>query len=190
MKIGKNVFCGIDASSSCTGISIFANRKLKYYTAIRPGGKGWRDRLANEGTELDCILKKYKPCHIFMEDVPMSATGGYRTAIILGAVQGFIFGIASNNHIPITFVSPNTWRANAGLFDGTKDGRKREVLKQKAINMANERFGLSLQWNGAHSKHSDDDIAEAILICATMIGAVGNDSGKTHSNGKGVKNGN
>lgn len=175
------VFCGIDASSTCTGVAVFENEKLVYYSAIRPEGDSWRERIFNEGTPLDEIFKKYQPHKIFMEDVPLSPSGGYKTAIILGAVQGFVYGVACNNNIPIEFVSPSHWRSQAGLYDGTQQGKKREILKQKAIAMANDKFNLNLSWNGLHSKHSDDDIAEAILICATMTGVISNRKfGKPH----------
>lgn len=56
-----------------------------------------------------------------------------------------------------------------GLYDGTREGLKREVLKEKAIIMANEKFGLDLKWYGPKSKKSEDDEAEAILIGWSQI---------------------
>ena len=55
------------------------------------------------------------------------------------------------------------------MFDGTKDGRKREVLKEKAILMANKLFNLKLEWHGPKSKKTQDDQAEAILIAWSKI---------------------
>ena len=55
------------------------------------------------------------------------------------------------------------------LFDGTRDGMHRDVLKEKAILMANDIFGLNLLWNGAKSKKTEDDEAEAILIAYSQI---------------------
>ena len=40
----------------------------------------------------------------------------------------------------------------------------RDVLKEKAVRMANEIFGLDLVWVKPNSTKNDDDIAEAILI--------------------------
>lgn len=169
MKKSK-VMMGIDASSTCTGISIFKDNELVYYTAIKPEGDDWRDRLFHEGPALSKIIQEYKPDIIYMEDVPLKASGGLKTLVILGGVQGFIYGIAASNGVPIEFVSPTTWRSKAGLFDGTAQGKKRAVLKQKAVEMANKKFGISLEWHGPSSKKSEDDVAEAILICATMSG--------------------
>lgn len=168
----NNVYMGIDASSTCTGVSVFADSKLVHYEAIRPNGDNWRDRLFHEGPELTKIIQKYNPQKIYMEDVPLKASGGLKTLVILGGVQGFIYGIAASNGVPVEFVSPTSWRSIAGLFDGTKEGKKREVLKRKAIELANNKFNLELKWVSPSSKRNEDDIAEAILICACMIGVI------------------
>ena len=168
----NDVFMGIDASSSCTGVSVFINNELVYYEAIKPEGNNWRDRLFHEGPALSQIIQKYKPDKIYMEDVPLKASGGLKTLVILGGVQGFIYGVAASNNVPIEFVSPTSWRSMIGLFDGTKEGKKREVLKQKAIEKANDYFGLNLRWVSPSSKKNEDDIAEAILICAAMLGII------------------
>lgn len=168
----SNVYMGIDASSSCTGVSVFVDNELVHYEAIRPEGNDWRDRLFHEGPALSQIIQKYKPNKIYMEDVPLKVSGGLKTLVILGGVQGFIYGVAASNGVPIEFVSPTSWRSIVGLFDGTTEGKKREVLKRKAIEMANEKFGLELKWVSPSSKRNEDDIAEAILICASMIGII------------------
>lgn len=163
---------GIDASTTATGIGIFDNNNLIYYTTIKPKGQDWRDRLFHQGESINKIIEVYKPDKVYIEDVPLKSSGGLQTLVILGAVQGFIYGIMASHSIEVEFVSPNTWRSMAGLFDGTTEGKKREVLKQKAIQTANEKFGLNLNWVSPNSKFNEDDVAEAILICATMIGLV------------------
>ena len=50
------------------------------------------------------------------------------------------------------------------MFDGTRKGMTRDVLKEKAVRMANEIFGLDLVWVKPNSTKNMDDIAEAILI--------------------------
>ena len=170
----NNVYMGIDASSSCTGVSVFIDNELVHYEAIKPEGNDWRDRLFHEGPALSQVIKKYRPNKIYMEDVPLKASGGLKTLVILGGVQGFIYGVAASNNVPIEFVSPTSWRSMIGLFDGTKEGKKREVLKQKAIEKANDYFGLNLRWVSPSSKKNEDDIAEAILICAAMLGIITN----------------
>ncbi len=169
----NKITMGIDASTSCTGVSVFDGKELIYYGAIKPKGDNWRDKLFHEGPELSALIEKYRPDIIYMEDVPLKASGGLKTLVILGGVQGFIYGIAATYGVPIEFVSPTGWRSKAGLFDGTSEGKKRVVLKQKAIERANKEFGLELKWKGPSSIYSEDDIAESILICATMIGIIG-----------------
>ena len=163
---------GIDASSTCTGWSVFDNKNLIDYGAIKPKGSNYRERIFNEAPELIAVFNKYKPEMVYMEDVPHNPRGGISTAIILGAVQGFIYGVAMSCKTNITFVDPNTWRSDGGLFDGTQEGRRREVLKKKAIDMANKKFNLELKWYSPSSTKNDDDIAEAILICAVMNGII------------------
>ena len=164
---------GIDASTTSTGWSIFDGSELVTYGVIKPEGADWRERLIHEGKPLTEIINKYKPDQVYMEDVPKEAKGGSSTLIILGAVQGYFLGIFSSFELPVELIAPTSWRSKADMYDGTKEGKKREKLKQKAIEVANNRFKLDLLWNGPNSKKSEDDIAEAILICATMIGAIG-----------------
>ena len=168
----NKVYMGIDASTSCTGVSVFINNKLIYYHAIKPIGDNWRDRLFHQGPELSSIIQKYKPTKIYMEDVPLQTAGGLKTLLILGGVQGFVYGIAAANNVPIEFISPTVWRSRAKLFDGTQEGKKRNVLKHKAIEMANHYFNLDLKWISPNSKYNEDDVAEAILICASMLGII------------------
>ena len=163
---------GLDASSTCTGWSVFRDNKLIDYGAIKPKGQNWQERVYNEKPELEQVFKKYHPDKIFMENVPLKASGGLKTLVILGGVQGFIYGVAASNNIPIEFVDPNTWRSMGGVFDGTQEGKKRDHLKQRAIEMANEKFGLNLLWVSPKSTKNQDDIAEAILICAIMLGLI------------------
>ena len=165
-------YMGIDASSTCTGWSIFSDSKLVDYGAISPKGKDWRKRIYDERSDLNAIIQKYNPAKIFMEDVPLKAKGGLSTLVKLGGVQQSIYTIATDNGIEIEFAEPSTWRSKGGLYDGTREGTKRDVLKKKAIDLANAKFGLDLKWVAPKSKLNEDDQAEAILICAVGLGIV------------------
>lgn len=158
---------GLDCSSTSSGWCCFDNNKLIDYGCIKVKGE-WNERIMSQVPELVNIIKKHHPDKIIMEDVPLKKTGGMQTLVILGAVHGMVLTVASSFNIPIEFVSPTRWRSKAGLFDGTTEGKKRAVLKQKAVERANKEFGLELKWKGPSSIYSEDDIAEAILICATM----------------------
>lgn len=160
---------GIDASSTSTGISIFNDKKLIFHTTIKPEGKEWHERLFNQGPQLINIINNFNPDIVYMEDVPLKATGGLKTLVILGGVQGYFSGIMASYNIQINFISPAKWRSKIGIYDGTKEGMKRENLKQKAIMMANKLFDLNLCWMGPNSKKTQDDEAEAILIAYSQI---------------------
>lgn len=166
--MNNNIYCGIDASTTSTGWSIFKNDKLIAYGVIKPKGEDWRDRLIHEVPELSRIINTYKPSKIYMEDVPLKKAN-LKTLVILGAVQGVIYGVAAQAGIPIVFLLPSVWRSALGLYDGTKDGTKRDALKKKSIETANRLFGLQLQWISPSSKKNEDDVAEAILIAYSQV---------------------
>lgn len=163
------IVMGIDASTTSTGVAIFDEENLVYHATIKPKGEDWRDRLYHQGPELKEIVEKYKPEIVYMEDVPLKSSGGLKTLVILGGVQGFIYGIMATYGIPVTFLSPTQWRSKLSMFDGTQEGKKREILKYKAIETANKLFNLNLVWNGVTSKKTEDDVAEAILIAYSQI---------------------
>lgn len=159
---------GIDASTTHTGYGVFINKELVDYGCIEPVGKNWRDRLVNEGPELSALFNKYKPDKIYMENVPLFGRQ-METLVILGAVQGFIIGIAASMNIPIEFLMPSEWRHDMGLFDGTRSGTQKYAMKEKSVAMANELFGLGLRWVKPKSLKNQDDIAEGILIGYSQI---------------------
>lgn len=159
---------GIDASSTATGWSIFEDGRLIGYGLIKPDGTDWRDRLVHQGPYLTQVIQKYNPNKIYMEDVPLKK-GNAKALVILGAVQGFIYGIAASFGIPVEFLLPSEWRSPLGLYDGTREGTKRAELKYKSVLKANEIFGLNLKWVSSSSKFNQDDEADAILIAYSQI---------------------
>lgn len=162
------IVIGIDASTTCTGYSVFENNQLIDYGCIRPEGANWRERLVNEGPALKALFEKYSPSQIYMENVPLMGRQ-METLVILGAVQGFILGLATSLHIPIDFILPSSWRSKMGLYDGTKSGMKKDAMKEAAVKRTNQMFGLSLNWVKPKSKKNEDDVAEAILIAYSQI---------------------
>lgn len=157
------IVMGIDASTASTGWSVFEDSKLIAYGVIKTKGEDWRDRLIHQGPKLIEIIKKYEPEKIIMEDVPLKSANS-KVLVILGAVQGFIYGIISAFEIPVQFILPSEWRSPLGLYDGTREGTKRKELKKKSIEKANQLFGLELSWVSPSSSKNDDDISDAILI--------------------------
>ncbi|MDO4803016.1 MAG: crossover junction endodeoxyribonuclease RuvC [Prevotellaceae bacterium] len=166
----NDIILGLDASSSSTGWAIFDKRGLAAYGIIQPNDKDldWRDRLVKQGDKLREVIEQYHPNKIVMEDVPLK-NGNSKVLVILGAVQGFIYGIASSYSIPVYFVLPSEWRSPLGLYDGKREGTKRKELKKKSIEKANELFGLNLMWVSPSSKKNQDDISDAILLTYSQI---------------------
>lgn len=162
----------LDASSTCIGWSVFDDDVLVDYGKLQPNDKcadpkDYRQRIINLIPQLHKVMKKYMPEKAYIEDVPLSKSGGIKTAIILGAVQGAILGICSSHNVETIFISVATWRKNIGLFDGTKAGKERDNLKPHSVAKANELFGLDLVYKSPSSKYNDDDISDSILIYAS-----------------------
>lgn len=165
------IVMGIDASTTATGWGVFDGSKLIGYGLIKPKGDDWRDRIKQEWFLLNQILEKYKPEKIYIEDVPQmqGPKKGPGTAIMLGAVQGMLIIVSAVTGIPIHFIPPVDWRGAVGLYDGTREGTQRDVLKKKAIEMVNKKFGLNLLWVAPKSKRNEDDTAEAILVAYSQV---------------------
>ena len=53
-----SVVMGIDASTTCTGISIFNNKNLVYSTEIRAKSDEWHQRLIEQKDQIEEIIKK------------------------------------------------------------------------------------------------------------------------------------
>ena len=166
------VYCGIDASTTAVGWSIFNGTDLIDYGCFRPNGDDWRDRTQQIAPFIKQLLEKYHVNKVILEDVPLMDKRGKKTLVILGAVQGMLLGVTSSMNIPTEFILPSSWRSPIGLFDGTKAGTHRDEMKRKSIEKANERFGLKLNWVSPCSKKNDDDIADAILVAYSQISKV------------------
>lgn len=161
------ILIGIDASTTSSGWSVFQNEKLIAHGCVKPKSKDWRDRIMEESVFFTELIQEYNPDTICAEAMPLKP--GNHTLETLGAVHGMLLCLCAKYKIKPMFLLPSKWRKVVGLYDGTREGLKREVLKEKAIIMANEIFGLKLKWYGPKSKKSEDDEAEALLIAYSQI---------------------
>ena len=164
------VIMGIDGSTTSSGWSIFETENCKRLDSgrIKLNEKiDWRERLQIQSKELKIIIEKYNPSKIYMEDVPLK--DGKSTVLKLGTVQGMVLCLASLYNIEIQFLLPSKWRSRLNLYDGTREGTHREILKKKAVETANKLFGLELLWVKEKSKKNEDDEAEALLIAYSQI---------------------
>lgn len=163
------IVMGIDGSTTSSGWAIFESNECRRIASgrIQFNDKDWRERIFKEWKIFDKIIKKYNPEKIYMEDVPMK--DGKTTILKLGSVQGMAICLASQYNIEIKFLLPNEWRSGLGLYDGTRQGTHRDVLKKKAVETANKLFNLDLLWVKEKSKKNEDDEAEALLIAYSQI---------------------
>ena len=170
------MICGIDASTTCTGLCIFDGDDLIYYTKVTPLSKHelWEDNAIDILDQVVEILTKYKIDYIIMEDVPeyirKGSKGGIiaKPTIVLGGVHLLFYYVLSfRNKYEICFLNVDEWRQKMGFLLGKE--RTREDMKQKAVDFVNNTFGLNLHFViGSKSKLQDDDIAEAIaIVCST-----------------------
>ena len=168
----------LDASTTCTGYAIFSKDKLVKSGKIVPSKVlDWRERINHTANRLNKIIEEYDIQKIYCEDVPLKSSGGLKTLLMLGAVQGMILTVASCHDIEIEFIPVATWRRKVGLFDGTTDGKKRENLKKHSIELANKLYKLELNYVSKASKLNDDDISDAILIYhSTLVKTLGRKS--------------
>ena len=160
---------GIDGSTTSSGWAIFDSKDCCRLDSgrIQFNDKNWRERISKEWKVFNKIIQKYHPEKIYIEDVPMK--DGKSTILKLGSVQGMAICLASQYDIEIQFLLPSDWRSCLGLYDGTRQGTHREVLKKKAVETANKLFGLDLLWVKEKSKKNEDDEAEALLIAYSQI---------------------
>ena len=168
------IVMGLDCSTKSSGWAIFEENELIDYGVIKSIMSDWRERLFHQGLMLGEIIDKYKPEKIYMEDVPLYHAGvqnrGSKVLMMLGAVQGLIYGVAASRGINIEFLQPSAWRSPLGLFDGTKQGTHRDEMKKKSVEKANKLFGLELIYKSPSSKFNEDDVSDAILVAYSQVG--------------------
>lgn len=171
-------YVGIDASSSCSGICLFEDKKLVDSTKVKSDkGKGFRDASCQMIERVAPIILEYKPDIIYMEDVPTFARKGGRGGnvlqplIALGAVQGiFYLELQHKLGYPIEFLDLTAWRRGLGFPVGGAKGSDRDSQKDRAVKFVNETFGLDLYYEFGHkSVKDDDDRAESIALCWSKI---------------------
>jgi hypothetical protein len=163
----NNTIIGLDCSTSATGYSVFDRNGLIAYGVIKPKSKDWRERIEELSVKLSEIFMKYRPIRAYIEDVPLKP--GNSTILKLGAVQGMVLAVCAQYNCRPNFLLPSDWRGELGLYDGTRQGTHRDVLKQKAVQTVNDEFGVKLKWVAPKSKLNEDDTAEAILIAYSQI---------------------
>lgn len=166
------MYCGLDCSTTSSGIGIFKDDKLIDYYCIKPKLKDWEDRIGAFSVELNEILGKYPKIEkAFIEDIVLK--NGKPTLKKLACVRGAVKAILTLHNIELIPRSVHDWRQDASFFDGTKKGLGREEMKQKAIEEVKKLFNIDV----------NDDVAEGILVgYRSVYPCKERFLGKTHTN--------
>lgn len=148
--------CGIDASTNKTGISLFIDGEYSGHMLIDLHKiKDSNIRVPKMMQEIKNILDYYKPDIIVMEECLLKTN--IATVKLLSYLAGAIISWAADNQVEFRFQLPSEWRKRVEIVQGPKTPR--EKLKQEAIDMVKEKFGIDVT----------DDEAEAVLITHSVF---------------------
>lgn len=148
--------CGIDASTNKTGISLFIDGEYSGHMLIDLHKiKDSNIRVPKMMQEIKNILDYYKPDIIVMEECLLKTN--IATVKLLSYLAGAIISWAADNQVKFRFQLPSEWRKRVKIVQGPKTPR--EKLKQEAIDMVKEKFGIDVT----------DDEAEAVLIAHSVF---------------------
>lgn len=163
---------GLDLATTKTGYAILdKNGSLIDYGAFRTQSKEPLERMKEIYLFLRDILNRYKITIIVAEDVAITVKNNLKVGSDLLRLQGLIYALAIEYDVPMVFYMPTAWRSIVGTYDGTREGTKRDVQKQRAVDKANDIYSLGLVYykNETKENRTGDDMAEAILIALAYI---------------------
>ena len=148
--------CGIDASTNKTGVSLFIDGEYSGHMLIDLHKiKDSNVRVPKMMKEIKNVLDYYEPDIIVMEECLLKTN--IATVKLLSYLAGAIISWAADNQVEFRFQLPSEWRKRVEIVQGPKTPRKK--LKQEAIDMVKEKFGINVT----------DDEAEAVLIAHSVF---------------------
>ena len=166
--------CGLDLSTTSSGVSIIKDGKLIYNSTISQDKKtDVYERMNNIQVEISKILKKYSVDCVAIEDVALNySTRNLDTAKKLLILVGGIITICNAYKIAWYLFLPSSWRSSVGVYKEkkTREELKREYQKMKSLELANNYFGLNLKWTTLKDddKNHYSDLAESALIALAL----------------------
>nr|DAG31260.1 MAG TPA: RuvC [Caudoviricetes sp.] len=163
---------GLDMATKKTGYGLLDEEANLYdYGVIRTISEEPRDRIKEVYDAIEAIIKKYDINHVVFEDVPVTNHNNLKTGKDLCILQGAILSLCFKYEIAYSFYAPSSWRSLIGTYDGTRQGMKREIQKQRAVDKINDVYGLNFVYNATETKtrQTDDDKAEAICLGLAYI---------------------
>lgn len=148
--------CGIDASTNKTGVSLFIDGEYSGHMLIDLHKiKDSNVRVPKMMKEIKNVLDYYEPDIIVMEECLLKTN--IATVKLLSYLAGAIISWAADNQVEFRFQLPSEWRKRVEIVQGPKTPR--DKLKQEAIDMVKEKFGIDVT----------DDEAEAVLIAHSVF---------------------
>lgn len=163
---------GLDMATTKTGYALLnMDGSLVDYGAFRTQSKEPLERIREIYLFLRDILNKYNVSIVVIEAVPITVKNNLKVGSDLLRLQGSVYALAIEYDIPMVLYTPTAWRSVVGTYDGTREGTKRDIQKQRAVEKVNNIYSLGLVYYKTDTKENQtgDDIAEAILIACAYI---------------------
>ena len=175
IKIRKEaalMILGLDMATKKTGYGLLDEEATLYdYGVIRTMNNEPRERIKEVYDAIERIINENNITQMVFEDVPVTSHNNLKTGKDLCILQGAILALCFKYNIQYSFYAPSSWRSIIGTYDGTRQGMKRDIQKQKAVDKINELYDLDFVYNATETKtrHTDDDKAEAICLGLAYI---------------------
>lgn len=163
---------GLDMATKKTGYGLLDEEATLYdYGVIRTINNEPRDRIREVYDAIEDIINNNNITHVVLEDVPVTSHNNLKTGKDLCILQGAILSLCFKYNISYSFYAPSAWRSIIGTYNGTREGMKRDVQKQKAVEKVNELYNLEFVYYASETKshQTDDDKAEAICLALAYI---------------------
>lgn len=163
---------GLDMATKKTGYSVLTEDGGLYtYGVIRTLSDEPRKRIEELYNAIERLITTNNVSCIVFEDVPVTSHNNLKTGKDLCILQGAILSLCFKHKIKYHFYAPSAWRSIIGTYNGTREGMKRSVQKQKAVDKVNDIFSLNFMYyeNETKTKQTDDDKAEAICLALAYI---------------------
>lgn len=163
---------GLDMATKKTGYSILnTDGKLCDYGVFRTCSSEPRSRIRELYDAIEKLIIDNSISCVVFEDVPVTNHNNLKTGKDLCILQGSILSLCFKYNISYHFYAPSSWRSIIGTYDGTRQGMKRNVQKQKAVEKVNQIYDLHLVYyeNETKKNQTDDDKAEAICLALAYI---------------------
>ena len=141
------VIMAIDPSTTSTGWCIYENKPIEYGRICPNKTLEYIDRVIYILKELNALKSKYKPEIIIIEQ--LAVTRNAKVAQMLAGLQVAIEVMFRQEEYLIVEARPTKWRAYCGI-----KGKKREELKQNAVNYIMSKYKIKV----------NDDEAESVCI--------------------------